>query len=78
MGDRQKSQSGKLDITECFIDGTFESGKKGLHIGEKTKRGKGTKIMAITDASGRPISLGPQEPAHAEVKQWIWRFKKSL
>lgn len=30
--------------------------KRGLDIG-KTKRGKGTKIMAITDASGLPISV---------------------
>ena len=49
-------ERGKIDITEAFIDGSFAPAKKrGLAVG-KTKRGKGTKIMAIADASGIPVS----------------------
>lgn len=41
--------------------------KRGLGIG-KTKRGKGTKIMAITDASGLPIAIRTNEANTHEVK----------
>ena len=46
----------------------FCSGKKGgLGIG-KTKRGKGTKIMAIADASGLPVALWTGGANTHEVK----------
>ncbi|HYD92032.1 MAG TPA: IS5 family transposase [Flavobacterium sp.] len=48
---------GKIDLTECFIDGTFATAKKGALVFGKTKKGKGTKIMAIADASGIPVSI---------------------
>ena len=41
--------------------------KRGLGIG-KTKRGKGTKIMAITDASGLPVAIWTNEANTHEVK----------
>jgi len=47
---------GGLDLSECFIDGTFVSAKKGGSAGT-TKRGKGTKLMALADASGLPLSV---------------------
>ena len=37
---------GLLDLKEGLIDGSFASAKKGASRWEKTKRGKGTKIMA--------------------------------
>ena len=40
-------QEGKLDPGEGFIDGSFAAAKKGASRWAKTKRGKGTKIMAI-------------------------------
>jgi transposase len=59
---------GKIDITECFIDGTFASAKKGGLILEKLKKGKGTKIMAIADASGLPLSVWATGASTHEVK----------
>ncbi len=59
---------GKIDITECFIDGTFANAKKkGLDIG-KAKKGKGTKIIAIDDPLGLPISLWTAGASTHEVK----------
>ena len=43
---------GKIELSECFIDGTFVVAKKGGAKAGKTKRGKGTKLMVIADASG--------------------------
>ncbi len=52
---------GGLDLSECYIDGTFIVAKKrgGNEIGRATKqRGKGTKeVMAISDSTGLPISI---------------------
>lgn len=48
---------GGLDLSECFIDGTFAVAKKGTEEWGKTKRGKGTKIMAVVDRAGLPIDL---------------------
>ena len=47
---------GGLDLSETFIDGSFASAKKGRAVG-KTKRGKGTKIMAIADRTGLPVAI---------------------
>ena len=44
-----------------------ECQKRGLDIG-KTKKGKGTKIMAIADASGIPISIWTTGASTHEVK----------
>lgn len=46
----------------------FRSGeKRGLCVG-KTKRGKGSKIMAITDSHGLPLALCTESASPAEVK----------
>jgi transposase len=54
-------ERGGLNLSECYIDGTFIVAKKrGNQIGRETKqRGKGTKkLMAISDnADGLPISI---------------------
>ena len=48
---------GGLDAREAFIDGTFSSAKKkGLCVG-KTKRGEGTKLMAVADSNGLPVAV---------------------
>ncbi|MBK7296325.1 MAG: transposase [Flavobacteriales bacterium] len=46
---------GKMDITECFIDGTFASAKKGACVGP-TKKGKAPR-SAVTDAVGIPLTV---------------------
>ena len=48
---------GYLDLQEAFIDGSFAPATRGGACVGKTKRGKGSKIMAIADqdASRRSI-----------------------
>lgn len=59
---------GGLDLREAYIDGTFSSAKKrGLCVG-KTKRGKGTKIMAIADGNGLPVAICVESASPHEVK----------
>lgn len=49
-------QRGRLVWEECFADATFIPAKKGGRIG-KTKRGKGTKLVAVADGEGVPLGL---------------------
>jgi len=49
-------ERGGLDLPECFIAGAFVGAKKGGSVG-KTKRGNGTKLMALADASGLPLAV---------------------
>jgi transposase len=50
-------ERGGIDMSECFINGTFSLAKKGGFLWERLWRGKGTKIMAITDAGGVVLSV---------------------
>ncbi|TAK71632.1 MAG: IS5 family transposase [Betaproteobacteria bacterium] len=50
---------GKLDLSECFIDATFVVGK--------TKRGKGTKIMAVADGNDLPAAIHVASASPHEV-----------
>ena len=57
------------------MDGSFAPAKKrGLAVG-KTKRGKGTKIMAIADASGFPVAAGVENASpHKEYEYHVQNF----
>jgi len=58
---------GDIDLSVCFIDGTFIVAKKrGRKVG-KTKRGKGTKPMAIADAAGLPLAVHTDAASPHEV-----------
>jgi hypothetical protein len=46
-----------LDLQETFIDGSFAPAKQGGASVGKTKRGKGSKIMAIADRRGLPVAI---------------------
>ena len=60
-------QRGGIDPSkEAFIDGSFAGARKGSCVG-KTKRGKGTKIMAITDSNGLPVSICTTSASPHEV-----------
>lgn len=48
---------GYLDLQEAFIDGSFAPAKRGGTCVGETKRGKGSKIMAIADRQERPVSV---------------------
>jgi transposase len=58
---------GGLDLSECFIDGTFVGAKKGGGCVGKTKCGKGTKLMALADGYGLPLSVHAASASPHEV-----------
>lgn len=47
---------GELNLETSYIDGTFSSAKKGAKVG-KTKLGKSTKILAISEESSLPVAI---------------------
>jgi transposase len=65
---RDLHKRGGLDLSECFLDGSFSAARPGGFKVGKTKRGKGCKIMAIGDAHGLPIAIHTETAAPAEVK----------
>jgi transposase len=58
---------GRLDLREAFIDGSFAPAKQGGTAVGKTKRGKGSKIMAIADRQGFPIAVHVESATPHEV-----------
>src|SRR5262249_14342029 len=58
---------GYLDVHEAFIDGSFAPAKRGGTAVGKTKRGKGSKIMAIADCRGRPLAVHVESATPHEV-----------
>ena len=58
---------GKLDLAQCFIDGTFVGAKKGGCAVGKTKRGKGTKLMAVADGAGIPVAIHATSASPHEI-----------
>jgi transposase len=58
---------GCLDLQEAFIDGSFAPAKKGGAGVGTTKRGKGSKIMAIADRHGRPVAIYTDSATPHEV-----------
>ncbi|MCA1740805.1 MAG: IS5 family transposase [Actinobacteria bacterium] len=60
-------ERGEIDLSECYIDGTFVVAKKGGRVFGKTKRGKGTKIMAFSDGSSLPLALYTESASPHEV-----------
>ena len=59
---------GYLDLQEAFIDGSFAPAKQGGACVGKTKRGKGSKIMAITDRQGLPVAVHVESATPHEVR----------
>src|SRR5262249_39193720 len=60
-----------IDVSECFVMASSRRKKGGVRVG-KTKRGKGTKILATADGHSLPIAVGtasasPQEVIFVEV-----------
>lgn len=59
---------GVIDESESFIDAMFSSAKGGGDEVGKTKRGKGSKIMAIVDRHGLPLAVSTHAANHHEVR----------
>jgi transposase len=64
---RHLRERGELDLSECFIDATFVTARSGGSCVGKTKRGKGTKLMAIADSSGLPVAVHAASASPHEV-----------
>src|SRR5437879_4790344 len=58
---------GGFHLEEAFIDGTFAPAKRGGAGVGKTKRGKGTKIMAVVDGAGLPVAVCVESATPHEV-----------
>ncbi len=58
---------GGVDLSECYIDRTFCMAKMGAYLWAKLSGGKGTKIMAITDAGGAVLSVSVHPASPHEV-----------
>ena len=63
LGDRSQ-----LDLRECFIDGTFAPAKRGGASVGKTKKGKGSKLMAMVEADGLPVTVTIDSASPHETK----------
>ena len=63
----QLSERGVIDARESFIDAMFSPAKGGGDGVGKTKRGKGSKIMAIVDSHGLPLAVSLHAANHHEV-----------
>ncbi|MGR0482535.1 MAG: IS5 family transposase [Candidatus Electronema sp. V4] len=61
-------ERGGIDIREAFIDGSFVPAKKGAGAVGRTKRGKGSRIMAVADAVGLPVAVCLASASPHEVK----------
>jgi transposase len=60
------SARGAIDVREAFIDASFGPLKRGRKVG-KTKRGKGTKVTAVADRNGVPVSVSAENATPHEV-----------
>jgi hypothetical protein len=56
-----------LALDEAFIDGSFAPAKQGGSCVGKTKRGKGSTIMAVADRQGLPIAVHVESATPHEV-----------
>jgi transposase len=50
-------ERGQIDLSECYIDGTFVVAKKGGVCWKDPRRGKGTKLVAFSEGSCVPLAL---------------------
>ena len=57
---------GGIDVREAFIDASFAPAKRGLKVGQ-TKRGNGTRIMAVADRHGLPVLVCVESATPHEV-----------
>jgi hypothetical protein len=64
---RANSRRGAIDVREASIDASFAPANKVGRKVRKTKRGKGTKIMAVADRNGLPVSVCAETATPHEV-----------
>ena len=62
---RHLHERDRLNLEEAFVDATFASAKKGFAVGP-TRRGKGTKIVAVAADNSLPLAVSVQSASPAE------------
>ncbi|MGH9609825.1 MAG: IS5 family transposase [Bryobacteraceae bacterium] len=65
---RHLHENGKLNLEEAFVDATFASAKKGALPSGPTRRGKGTKIVAIAADNSLPLAVTVDSASPAECQ----------
>ncbi|MFZ0273346.1 MAG: IS5 family transposase [Acidobacteriaceae bacterium] len=70
---RHLHQRGKLNLEEAFVDATFASAKKGAFAVGPTRRGKGTKIIAVAADNSLPlaVSVDSASPAECQLVEYV-------
>jgi transposase len=58
----------RLDWHRGYLDGTFIAAKRGGEAVGLTRRGKGTKLLAVVDGAGIPLGLHVASAQQAEVR----------
>ena len=69
-------ERGQIDLSECYIDGMFIVAKQGACRVGPTKRGRGTKLMALADAAGLPLAAyttGARAAEVTHVPRQLWK-----
>ncbi|MFZ0630889.1 MAG: IS5 family transposase [Acidobacteriaceae bacterium] len=65
---RHLHERGRLNLEEAFVDATFASAKKGAFAVGPTRRGKGTKIVAVAADNSLPLAVSVQSASPAECQ----------
>jgi hypothetical protein len=58
-----------LNLYEAFVDATSATKKRGFVVGP-TRRGKGTKIIAIAAGNSLPLAVAVDSASPAECHLW--------
>lgn len=61
---------GKIDLTECFIDGTFAAAKKGALVLAKLREAKGPRSWQWQTLLVFLSPYGPDQPTHTKLNLW--------
>ena len=61
-------EQGKLNPEEAFVDATFASAKKAGSAGGPTRRGKGTKIVAVAAGNSFPLAVSVASASPAQCR----------
>jgi len=61
-------ERGRLNLEEAYVDATFASAKKGASPFGPTRRGKGTKIIAVAADNSLPLAVSVDSASLAECQ----------
>jgi transposase len=65
---KQLREEQKLDFSRGFLDGSFVASKRGGDFIGRTKVGKGSKIMVVTERNGLPVGFHVESAQPHEIR----------